>query len=544
AQENNEDIKLKSRREGCEEPLAPIVDKVKLGEPGYKERYYSEKFGLSNPKDIDRVRKDTVLKYVEGLCWVCWYYYQGVCSWLWYYPYHYAPFASDFIDLVDLEITFFPGEPFKPFDQLMGTLPAASASALPEKYRSLMTDPLSPISEFYPSDFEIDMNGKRFAWQGVAKLPFIDEKKLLAETRKLEDTLTVEEQVRNSEMGNLLYVHSLHPLAAQISFCYHHYDRMPPNQNLLWPIKPSASGGMNGFLWLCGRNGQRMVIPSPISGLQDIRANRILNVTFVNPPLHNHIPQPPDGVVMPKKVLRPSDIKPFPLLWHEDNGGRRHQGRDRRQVPGAISGPMLGEAAHRLLKNTLNIKTSQTSYRLVEQTSRNAQGNHVINRTRPAGSSGYEKSFCEDQSYLCGYDNPRGIMRSPRFAISPYELQSNRQNFKAQDRYLHQEQHHKLRNGMSALTLESGVRTRPHAALSPRMPNSGPLPNMNHQFDQNIRTPPPPPSEWINKPAAAYNGIYFRQVETSSAVGNEKQVKMVYQVKSRSPNLSHPEPQG
>ena len=37
----------------------------------------------------------------------------------------------------------------------------------------------SPILDFYPTNFEQDMNGKKQEWEAVVKIPFIDETRLL-----------------------------------------------------------------------------------------------------------------------------------------------------------------------------------------------------------------------------------------------------------------------------------------------------------------------------------------------------------------------------
>jgi len=42
-----------------------------------------------------------------------------------------------------------------------------------------MTEETSPIYDFYPRQFDLDMNGKKQDWEAVVKIPFIDQKRLL-----------------------------------------------------------------------------------------------------------------------------------------------------------------------------------------------------------------------------------------------------------------------------------------------------------------------------------------------------------------------------
>ncbi|KAK7280736.1 hypothetical protein RJT34_25803 [Clitoria ternatea] len=343
-------------------------DKIKLGVPGWKERYYQEKFSAETPEELEMIRKEVVLKYTEGLCWVMQYYYEGVCSWQWFYPYHYAPFASDLRGLGELDIRFELGTPFKPFDQLLGVFPGASSHALPEPYRKLMTDPDSPIIDFYPIDFEVDMNGKRYAWQGIAKLPFIDEARLLAEVRKIETLLTPEEVRRNSIMFDLLFVNSCHPLSACISTLDNKCKNMSNGQRvqIKEKINPTerytCSGGMNGYISLCAGEPCPPIFRSPVASMEDIMDNHVICAIYRLPDAHEHITRPPQGVKFPKKTVTLGDVKPEPVLWHEDSG-RRHGENGRKNPPGSMYGRELGDAAHRLVVNSLQVKVDTNGNR-------------------------------------------------------------------------------------------------------------------------------------------------------------------------------------
>lgn len=131
-------------------------------------------------------------------------------SWTWYYPHHYGPMLQDMRNLTDLRelISFQLGQPFTPFQQLLGCLPPASRLLLPPTYQWLMASAQSPCLDFYPLEFIVDVTHKKNTWEAVALLPFINENVLLQAEAKYcpWDKLTPDERARNA-FGNVLIHH-------------------------------------------------------------------------------------------------------------------------------------------------------------------------------------------------------------------------------------------------------------------------------------------------------------------------------------------------
>ncbi|PHH61590.1 hypothetical protein CDD81_8171 [Ophiocordyceps australis] len=228
---------------GTSTPDEGPIDTVRLWEDGYADRYYKQKFHR-DPSDV-AFRREVAHAYARGLAWVLLYYYQGCPSWDWYYPYHYAPFAADFKELATLRISFDPGYVSKPFEQLMSVLPSASRHALPEVFHDLMTDKDSEIIDFYPEEFEVDLNGKKMAWQGVALLPFIDMPRLLAAIRRKYPLLSPEDKARNDVGRDVLLFSESHESLYHEVLTRFYSKRQGP---VRFKLSPDASDGLAGRL--------------------------------------------------------------------------------------------------------------------------------------------------------------------------------------------------------------------------------------------------------------------------------------------------------
>nr|pir hypothetical protein Y39G8C.b - Caenorhabditis elegans [Caenorhabditis elegans] len=181
----------------------------------HKKTYYSDKLRYKN---ISKQQlREQAEGYVRAIQWNLHYYYHGCVSWSWFYPHHYAPFISDVRGFVGMRMEFELSEPFHPFEQLLAVLPEASADCLPRPLRELMSsDPAkSPICDFYPANFETDLNGKRNEWEAVVLIPFIEEKRLLEAIEAKRSRLTSEENARNSHGSHIQCISSPEPPNSQ-----------------------------------------------------------------------------------------------------------------------------------------------------------------------------------------------------------------------------------------------------------------------------------------------------------------------------------------
>ncbi|KAI3504258.1 hypothetical protein L1887_32805 [Cichorium endivia] len=295
-----------------------VTDMVKLGAPGWRKRYYEYKFSAETDADMENMRKKVVQKYTEGLCWVLLYYFSDVPSWTWFFPYHYGPFASDMKGLSSTKAIFEKGFPFKPFDQLMAVLPPTSVDALPPSYRSLMTADDSSILDFYPRDFDVDADGKRFLWLGIGKLPFIEEDRLLAATKKIEKELSVrpsdvqnpylfdqdsdlhvlylqkEEAKRNTVNADMLFVHGSENLALQIISTLS--DLGSINRKGYMKIDTGLSGDLNGFVH------PKLDSENVDNSSGRVKDNDLLCVYYDPPCFSLHIPRVLEGTDIPEPV--------------------------------------------------------------------------------------------------------------------------------------------------------------------------------------------------------------------------------------------------
>ena len=185
-----------------------VIDGIKYDEntpiEEVKRQYYKMKFDVT---DEDGVKK-VVYEYVKGMIWVLNYYLHGAHCWDWYYPYHSAPCSSDWL-LLDTDYshyTFPPGRPYLPLWQLLCVLPPQSAHALPEAMQFFMKDKNSPIKDYYPETFKVDMEGGTQAYKGHVLVPFIDEERMNKIIKESDIRLTKEEEQRNRFGQTIIFI--------------------------------------------------------------------------------------------------------------------------------------------------------------------------------------------------------------------------------------------------------------------------------------------------------------------------------------------------
>jgi 5'-3' exonuclease len=184
-----------------------------------KTRFYVEKMGVKSEQEL----LDACKEYIRGLQWIYSYYFYDIPSWDWYYPYHYAPFMVDLASIKEFPITFNPGRPLKPLEQLLNVLPKLSKDLLPECLGSIFDQ----FKEYYPTEFKLDMFQKIMDWQAIPILPFMKCQDIVKAYEEKQNLLTFEEADRNIAGYPIFFsrqprlIAKIYPMYNELKTCEH-----------------------------------------------------------------------------------------------------------------------------------------------------------------------------------------------------------------------------------------------------------------------------------------------------------------------------------
>ena len=176
-----------------------LEKKINIGRPGWRKRYYRQCFGVTSESEIEKL----VDTYCKTLMWTMYYYLDTCPDWSWYYPYRHCPL---FVDLhkyapSDFTVPKSTTKPMTPYQQLLLVLPQTSFSLLPKSYQKYLQQPLSDLTPFYPTEYNLDTYHKNRLWECLPILPNFELSDLGHISKK---SLTRDEKARIKKEGVII----------------------------------------------------------------------------------------------------------------------------------------------------------------------------------------------------------------------------------------------------------------------------------------------------------------------------------------------------
>ena len=193
-------------------PDKTLIDSVKLNDKTqnydvdiekYRMLYCQTHFGKIDNEEMYPICHE----YLDGLQWVLHYYTQGVPDWTWFFKYHYTPPAKVIAaSLGTYEPKVFrKNKPLLPFQQLLYILPIKSAKLLPKGLDDVLKE-YKKGSTY--EDVKIDLSGKKYEYQGVVLLPFLDLKAVIKLYNKHGDKVQELDKKRNYLGKSFVYCYN------------------------------------------------------------------------------------------------------------------------------------------------------------------------------------------------------------------------------------------------------------------------------------------------------------------------------------------------